>query len=176
MEDKIKLLVTFLESETDKTIGDLKDIGNQMAKLSKIPDDEFALDGDAETGAKNKANVIDGLKFQKAMYTGILSQNERFQNALKMSVDELNALMESIEMVREQNKARRDNMRIDLDDAVLNMNSNFHVEWCELYESKEPWAIHEKCTCPGAYIIRKRMSEGMTFEEAKRYVIENEAI
>lgn len=176
MEKKMELLQQFLESEVVKTIEDLKEVNAQLNKLSKIPDDEFALDGDAEVGAKNKASVIDGLKFQKALSSGIMSQTERLQNLLKMSEDELLALMESIKMVREQNKARRDGMRVDLDDAVLNQNSNFHIEWCPLHGTSEPWAISETCICPGAYIIRKRMSEGMTFDEAKKYVIENESI
>jgi hypothetical protein len=93
------LLQEFLESETTKTIIDLKEVNGQLVKLISTPDDEFALDGNAEVGAQNKTSAMEGLKFQKAMYSGILSQNERFLNTLKMSVDELNALMSSIKMV-----------------------------------------------------------------------------
>lgn len=170
------LLQEFLESETTKTIIDLKEVNGQLVKLISTPDDEFALDGNAEVGAQNKTSAMEGLKFQKAMYSGILSQNERFLNTLKMSVDELNALMSSIKMVREQNKARKDEIRSQLDDAVLNQKSNFHVDFCPCFETNKPWGTSEDCVCPGAYILRKRMSEGMTYEEAKRYIIENESI
>lgn len=176
MEQKEQLLMTFLESEYEKTITDLKEVNTQLNKLSVIPNDEFALDGNAEVGATNKQSVIDGLKYQKAMYTGILSQTERFQNIVKMTEDELLALEKTMKLAREQMKDRRDNMKLDLDEAVMAQNSNYHIEWCELHGTDEPWATSEKCTCPGAYIIRKRMSEGLTFAEAKKYVIENEAL
>lgn len=176
MEEKMRLLQEFLESETTKTIIDLKEVNRQLSKLSAIPDDEFALDGNAEVGAANKVSTIDGLKFQKAMYSGILSQNDRFLNVLKMNEDELNALMESIKMIREQNKERRENILVELGSAIMSANYNFHVDFCPLNGTEKPWATSEECVCPGAYIIRKRMSEGMSFEEAKLYVIENESI
>jgi hypothetical protein len=176
MEMKLQLLLNFLESETTKTIDDLKDVNAQLKKLTTIADDEFSLDGNAETGGKNKLSIIDGLKFQKAMYSGILSQNERFTNVLKMTEDELNSLMASIVMVRAQNKARKEQIRLELDDAILNQNSNFHVEFCPCHKTSEPWGTSENCVCLGAYILRKRMSEGMTYEEAKKYIVENECI
>ena len=176
MDKKNSLLAKFLESEVEKTTDDLKEINAQLNKLSKVPDDEFALDGNIEVGRDNKKSIIEGLKFQKALHSGILSQIERFQNIVQLSDAEIESLNDKLESVRLENKSRFENMKLEMNENIMEQNSNFHVEWCELNGTQEPWAISEKCTCPGAYIIRKRMSEGMSFEEAKQYIINNESI
>lgn len=176
MEVKIKLLGEFLKSEQEKTIGDLKEVSLQIEKLSKLPADEFALDGNFEVGATNKESILDGLKFQKAMYTGILSQTERFINVSDMSVEQINALRDSIKQVREQNKSRKEQIKEELSDALMGQKSTYHMDFCPLHGTDREWAIDSECQCPGAYIIRKRMADGMSFEDAKRYVIENEVM
>lgn len=176
MEEKIKSLLVFLESEMEKTTEDMVELNNQLAKLTNISADEFSLTGDHKEGRVNKQSIIDGIKFQKALFSGILSQTERFMNVIQMSEEQLTAMNNSMKLVRQQAKERKENMKHEASSTLPDQNSTFHTDWCPLKGTDKPWAVSAECVCPGAYIIRKRMSEGMTFEEAKKYVIDNEAI
>ena len=78
---------------------------------------------------------------------------------------------------REQDKMHFNQIRKEVFNSNRkSKNKEPHISWCKVYGTGKKWAIDKDCNCPGAYIIRKRMKEGMSFKAAKKYVIDNELL
>ena len=111
---------------------------------------------------------MDALVYEKAFTTGEIDKIEHIINVLKMTEVDFKMYEETLEEVRTSRENMVKNMAAPALEAVPN-----HQDWCPLKGTDQPWGISEGCICQGAYIIRKKMKEGLTFEEAKQYIIDN---
>jgi hypothetical protein len=173
--DKIELIIKSIkESHKDLKIDkQIKDLEKQIQKARNTPDDEYSLQGDAEQGRKNKESVIENHTYTIGYLTSANFHMEEFLRMLSMTTEEILSSLEHDIEVKKNNKKTLDSLFKKIKTSKKEKTDN-HIEWCELHGTGLPWAISEKCDCPGAYSLRKRMSEGMTFDEAKKWVIDNE--
>ncbi len=161
---------SYKDLKVDKQI---KDLEKQIQKARNTPDDEYSLQGDAEQGRKNKESVIENHTYTIGYLTATKVEINNIIELLSMSTEEILSSIERDKEIKKENKKNLNSIFKRIKTSKKEEPDN-HIEWCELHRSGLPWAISEKCDCPGAYSLRKRMSEGMTFDEAKKWVIVNE--
>ena len=164
----VENFIKLLEIELADGEKQLLMVNNRLKVLNKVPEDEWDLEGDVANGTLNKKAAMDALVYEKAFTTGELDKLEHIINLPKMTDADFSMYEQTLEEVKATRQAMLDNMAVPSMEAVP-----VHQDWCELKGTDEPWGISEKCTCQGAYIIRKKMKEGLSFEDAKQYIMDN---
>ena len=172
--DKEKLTIKILNKKLNGLDKTLKDQADTINSAKKQPDDEWSVDGDPDIGRKNKESIIEGCSYTVGYINAVKNLIPEFIDLLKMDENEIAQLIKENEQVDKQNKKHFEKVRKELSLRKARTNKTGpHIDWCNISGTGRPWAIDEECNCPGAYIIRKRMKEGMSFEQAKQYVIDN---
>jgi hypothetical protein len=164
----VEKIIKLLETEMTEGEKQLFEVNNRLKLLSKIPNDEWDLEGDAVKGESNKKSAMDALVYEKAFTTGEVDKIEHIINVLKMTEVDFKMYEDTLEEVRSGRQNMINNRPAPAMEAIPN-----HQDWCPLKGTDQPWGISEGCICQGAYIIRKKMKEGLTFDESKQYIIDN---
>ena len=173
--DKIELIIKSLKkSYRDLNIDKrIKELEKEIKRIRAIPDDEYSLQGNPQHGRENKQSVIENHTYTLGYLTATRVEIKNTIELLTMSTEEILSSIERDKEIKKENKKTLNSISKRITTSKKEKTDN-HIEWCELHGTGLPWATEEKCDCPGAYSIRKRMSEGMTFDEAKKWIIDNE--
>lgn len=172
---KIELIKKMLK-DANKTLLKSKKRGEaDLTRIRNIPNDEYNLDGDSEMGRLAKAEVIEGLQYHIGYVSGHDNLVDSILELLDMSEDEINQSLEHDKKIVKTNAATMKKLMKSITNNKKDDNADPHIQWCSAHGTGVPWAVDETCDCPGAYIIRKRMSEGMSYDDAKQWIIDNEA-
>jgi len=181
---RIRILKAMLYQniKANKKWSKYRDAESEIKKIKLIPDDEFSLEGNAEFGRNNKEEIISMYNYEIGFNTALQTELQKFLDILLMSDEEfINHEFSDIFVtfgVRNSsftNEVEKQLQKFSKLHKKSDKNEQ-HINYCALYRTNEPWAVHPECTCPGAYIIRKRMKEGMSFDDAKKWIIDNEML
>ena len=146
-----------------------------MDRVRLIPDDEYNLDGNSELGRLAKAETIESYQYHIGYVNGYNVLTDRILALLDMSEEEIKASLKEDKKIKIKNDLHiKDLMNSIISKSADSTTKDQHIQWCDARGTDTPWATDTLCNCPGAYVIRKRMSEGMSFEDAKQWVIDNE--
>ncbi len=171
---KIELIKKILKGDNKMLLKSKKDTIVSIAKIRNTPDDEYSLDGDAEYGRNAKAEVIESHQYHIGYVSGHDNLLGKIIELLDMSEDEIKQSLEEDKKVVKKNLAMMKRLMKEVSREKEDDDKDPHIKWCSAYGTGAPWAIDVTCNCPAAYVIRKRMSEGMTFEQAKQWSIDND--
>lgn len=175
--NKIKLIKDILTQAASGFQETIKEEEKWRKQTMETPDDEMSNEGNPEWGRQNKESVMEGLTHQIAYRSAVLDMNEKFFGLLDMSEESLRKYIEDAEQAKIESAKERQMWKEEWLGKAENRpesEQNPHISWCKIHGTNRPWGTDPGCTCPGAYVLRKRMKEGMPFEEAKQWVGERE--
>jgi hypothetical protein len=150
----------------------LKEQHRIIKSAKRQPDDEWSLEGDLMIGRKNKESAIEGASYTVGYSTAIKNLIPEIIDLMEMSELDIRKMITSDKKTSEDDKKHFNRIPKEILNSIRE-NKDPHISWCKVYGTGKKWAIDKECNCPGAYIIRKRIKEGMSFKAAKKYVMDN---
>ncbi len=172
---KLELIKKILKKDNKMLLKSKKETEKSIIKVKNTPDDEYNLDGNPELGRVTKSESIESHQYHIGYVNGHNNLVDKILELLDMSEDEIKQSLVEEKKIVKKNAAYMKKLMKGITNQKENEDKDPHINWCSVYGTGAPWAIDSRCNCPAAYVIRKRMVEGKTFDEAKQWAIDNEA-